>query len=75
VRGFQAYREIIYMQEHQVIRDQIAKMPCKIKGISPSVIRRMNIKGIIKRKSKDLDNCTVWDRGCYYPVIMKAWVI
>jgi hypothetical protein len=50
-------------------------LPSKLPGIKPSCLTRLRLDGIIARKKKNDDNVTTWDKGCYYNVIMKAWVV
>ena len=75
MKGMQACNHIEYMKSHNLTRAMLEGLPCRLPGIQPSCLTRLRLDGIISRQKKNNDNVTVWDRGCYWPVVMKAWVV
>lgn len=73
MKGMQALNHIAFMEDHGITRIMLEGLPCRLPGIQPACLTRLRNDGIIARKSKDNNDVTLWDRGCYYPVIMKAW--
>ena len=72
MKGMQACNHIEYMKSHKMTRPMLEGLPSRLPGIKPSCLTRLRNDGIIARKEKTSHNVTIWGRGCYYPVIMKA---
>ena len=73
MKGMRACNLIEYMKSHKMTRSMLEGLPSRLPGIKPSCLTRLRLDGIIARKEKNGDDVTTWDKGCYYPVIMKAW--
>jgi hypothetical protein len=73
MKGKQPSREIIWMEEHGITREMLAK--CEFIKPGRGCIQRMHANGIIAKKGKRLAGAVnAWKEGPYHKVIMDAWI-
>ncbi len=72
-RGLNPRATIAFVEEHEMTKPMMSKLPCKLPGIAPTAIRRLRQSGIIARIEKDSNDITTWGPGVYFTAIMDAW--